>query len=52
MSRALSVAAAAACACATPQQAAGPAQVSEQPHRIFVGHSNDGEVLVSSAPRG
>jgi hypothetical protein len=43
MSRALSFVLVAACACATAQQ------VSGQPHRIFVGHSNDGEVLVSAS---
>lgn len=50
MSRPLLFAVAAACACATaPRQDPGTFKVPDHQSRIFVGHSNGGEVLVSTS---
>jgi len=49
MSRFLALLAAAACACATARQPLAPLAASRQQSRLFVGHSNDGSVLVSAS---
>jgi len=49
MSRFLALVAAAASACATARQPLVPLAASPQQSRLFVGHSNDGSVLVSAS---